>query len=693
MKRTLLIALACLCFVGMFGCSSNNPDGPKTLENYSGTDLAKLLLASERLNADLLKKEGDIFDEGAEVLRNLASTTSASYQASTSSAAQGQGTVTVDGNTFTFANFDENSNSYDYFENLSGNVIATCEVGADMIDFVKKNIRVVDQWVVSGSEQRFYLHVSENEEVLYEYNEGQINICRRMTNTAGLDVYDIYIGNDVAESRMTYIPELRIELSVRTYDGQNWTATYFTADHTKGYWEVSVIDDFVDHINVTLMAMKDDICYSAYYDPQTGNVSQVHVISADRKTDLLRFVDEENSSRVTLILNGFTGFENVTITAESSAISSVQNPDTVVVHVPGENGHTSITGVQSGIVNLNNGQKMTQGDLFAGNQVEISVALASYNSGLCRGEVELSVLGDTREARFANFRLFLTETGLTSRRNTEKMLGDIPRIYTELDAFVPYYRWNGNGISDVVGIRGGIAVEETRMGAMKALYEGVKDGPRVDINDANFELNIRFAPITEIDVEKSNAEGNVITVQNIALTITDKTLFVKDEPYKVNVALIQESGNELIHLEVENDDRVSYTGGNTFTVTARQITAKLPALPEHSYKLVAYISTDDGIRSSGYKAFMDLNVDPTTEIARTTDQKVDYETFRTLVCQEAYRFGVPAQSPIEYLEGESYKPMTGNETEIATGKYRLAYTVSVGEEEQTGYVYITYTAP
>ncbi|MBP3391943.1 MAG: hypothetical protein J6L76_04060 [Clostridia bacterium] len=690
MKRTLLILLACLCVLGTVGCHSGSTTD---ITNYSGTDLAKLLLASERLNADLLKKEGDIFDEGAEVLRNLAATTSASYKASTSSAAQGKGTVSVNGNTFTFANFEENSNSYDYFENLSENVISTCNVGADMIDFVKKNVRVVDKWVVSGEEQRFYLHVSENEEVLYEYSEGQINICRRMTNTSGLDVYDVYTVNDIAETRMTYIPDFRIELSIRTYDGQNWTATYFTADSSKGYWEVSVIDDFVDHINVTLMAMKDDICYSAYYNPQDGTVSQVHVISSDRKTDLLRFIDEEDSSRVTLILNGFTGFQNVTITADPDAISSVQNTDTVVVHVPGADGYTTITGVQSGIVHLNNGKTMTQGDLFAGDQVEVASVLANYNSGLCRGDVELSISGDTRAARFANFRLFLAETGLNSRRNTEKMLGDISRIYTELDAFVPYYRWNGNGVSDVAGIRAGIALEQARMAAMKALYEDVKDDPRVDINDANFELNIHFAPITEINVEKSGAEEDVITVQNIALTITDKTLFVKDEPYKVHLALIQESGNDLIHLEVENDDHVSYTGSRTFTVTADQITAKIPALPERSYKVVAYISTVDDIRASGYKSFMDLNVEPATEIVLTTDQKVDYEAFRTLVCQEAYSFGVPAQSAIECLKGETYQPMLGNETEIASGQYRLAYTVSEGGEDRTGYVYIAYTAP
>ena len=44
---------------------------PKEL---SGTEAAKLLLAKERLNANLLKREGNIFDQGVQVMNNLADT-------------------------------------------------------------------------------------------------------------------------------------------------------------------------------------------------------------------------------------------------------------------------------------------------------------------------------------------------------------------------------------------------------------------------------------------------------------------------------------------------------------------------------------------------------------------------------------------------------------------------------------------
>ena len=37
--------------------------------------------------------------------------------------------------------------------------------------------------------------------------------------------------------------------------------------------------------------------------------------------------------------------------------------------------------------------------------------------------------------------------------------------------------------------------------------------------------------------------------------------------------------------------------------------------------------------------------------------------------------------------------MAGDETEIATGVYRLAYTVANEDSDATHYVYVAYTAP
>ena len=689
MKRVLLIMFASLCLVTMFGCNLGSKGIPA---NYSGTDLAKLLLANERLDATLLHKEGDIFDDGAEILRNLAASTSASYQASTTSAAGGQGKVTIEGTTFTFSNFEENCNAYDYFENLTEGVVSTCNTGADMIDFVKKHIRVVDKWVSSGDD-KVYLHVAENEEVLYEYRGDQLNICRRWLNNEGQDVYDVYIRNDTAETRMTYIPGLLYEFSDFVDDGVNQHNTYFAANYSKGYWEVSVVGGVTDSFYVTCMALKEDICYSAHYDPQESFVTALQVISADRKADLIFFNAGEEFDDVSLHFGGFDGIQNVLITVPDDEVGTVNEGEISVVHVAGEHGYTAITGLKSGTVNLTNGKQLKENDTYVSGNVVVGRTLADYAYGLCKGTVDLRVYGESREERMQNIKLFLAEAGLTCRRNPDKMLSDVSQAYTELDAFVSYYRWNGHTIANVDGVRAGIQVECARFDAMANLYEAVKHDPVVDINDVNFQLNINFAPITEISVQADPVDGDVVRIQNIALTVSDMTLFVEDEPYMVNFALIEGTGGGLIHLEVENSHRTTYAKTKTFTVAAEQVPVKLPALKNSAYKLVAYISTVDGIRTSGYKEVMDLHGTSESQTALTTQAKVDYATFYTMVCEVAYQYGLPAQSPLEYLEGETYIPMAGDETEIATGVYRLAYTVANEDRDATHYVYVAYTAP
>ena len=55
------------------------PDG------MTGEDLAKILLANERLNSHLLDTDGDIFENGAETFRNLAAMTRESMKSTVKS--------------------------------------------------------------------------------------------------------------------------------------------------------------------------------------------------------------------------------------------------------------------------------------------------------------------------------------------------------------------------------------------------------------------------------------------------------------------------------------------------------------------------------------------------------------------------------------------------------------------------------
>ena len=56
----------------------------------------------------------------------------------------------------------------------------------------------------------------------------------------------------------------------------------------------------------------------------------------------------------------------------------------------------------------------------------------------------------------------------------------------------------------------------------------------------------------------------------------------------------------------------------------------------------------------------------------------------------AFEYGIPSDALIEAVntETDEVSALTGEETEVADGVYRMEYTAVNGEIERTGYVYI-----
>ena len=79
MKKILsIVLLAAMLLSTLVACNSGNSGNGETSGNgdvltslpdgMSGSDAARLLLAGERLNAQILKNEGNIFENGVEVM-------------------------------------------------------------------------------------------------------------------------------------------------------------------------------------------------------------------------------------------------------------------------------------------------------------------------------------------------------------------------------------------------------------------------------------------------------------------------------------------------------------------------------------------------------------------------------------------------------------------------------------------------
>ena len=356
------------------------------------------------------------------------------------------------------------------------------------------------------------------------------------------------------------------------------------------------------------------------------------------------------------------------------------------------------------MIHLENGKTITSSTTSADHKVRVNdIMVGSYAYGYAP-ELTLRIEGDTYSDCLQNLKSFLRQYGLTCRRDIDAVLAGVTRAAEEIQSICRYLAWNGVVVSNPDAIREAIAIEDTRCAEMRAYYEAIENLEVINGYDIRrMELDAHFAPITALSTAGITLRDLALTADTITLTVEDTTLFVTDEPYVVALALADRNGG-LIHLEQTSADAVTYDGASTFTVTTADIALTLPHLPAGTYTLVAYLSTADGIRSSAYTPIaariestdvrmqdvtmtaassaseLTLTYSPETDvrITLTADTSLDYASFAQMVYTAVFAFGIPSDAAIEMLSENGYAPMSTTETAVASGTYRVAYTLQNG---------------
>lgn len=711
---------------------NDDPNAPFTVpDGMTGADIAKLILAGQRLDPSKLMSEGNIFENGSQVFRKLAAKAQSNLAASTVTLSastsrtfsviplservdNGKGVVEIDGNFYRFSDFKENNNSYSAFENTTNGIVTMANAAADMIDDIKKNVRVVDKWVVMYGDVSYYLHVDENSELLGERSGDRISLCKRYKNEQGDDVYELYTEYNDSRydyyQRVTYIPGKRYEFSTRQEIGSELHEDSFVADNSKGYWETYTVSNMTTHYNVSCFVMKEDIAYDSFYDPVAQTVNYLKVMSADKKTDIMHIMGElgEDVLFIDIIFAGFDGVENIEIEAKPDEIirsedemQSIPSEDLSKYKLFANGDVYSIMNPEATVVNMTNGKQIRYGDTYFDGKLTVNAIRADASSATyLNGGISVRIESENYSEAFSLLNAFFREVGLVCRRDTSSTVSEIERAYRELEGFTAYYRWNGVNVSTKTGIDEAFRIERTRFGEMKAAYTEIASAPSVDFNDKELlALNVTFSPVTLDASVGIVAEGGTVTVESVTVTVTDTLLFVKNEPYAVAFALLPVNGGGLIHVGA-SENTATFTEGK-FTLSGG-ITFDIPHLSNGEYNLVAYVATADGIRSTDYVLLKGDSADGETvrygctEITATVSEgegliicvtenidvetalkvvaPVDYNTLKDAVNSEIYAYyGMPTDTLIERLDGENYVPMNGDETKVAEGKYRVRY--------------------
>ncbi|MBE5817226.1 MAG: hypothetical protein E7315_05905 [Clostridiales bacterium] len=659
-------------------------------KGMSGTNAAKIMLAKERLNSSVLKRKGSIFDSGVEDLNNLAYLAESNLKEMFSGSGQYIMPDSIDDSMQDVLSFDEISNSYGYFENRTTIIVQMANSGADLIDYVKKNIRILDTWIAKGDTE-YYLSVDSESETLYSRTDFQVDMCKRYTNENGKNVYEIWIDNEIATNRCLYIPGERYEM-IEFFKNDSDNLLVFAADHTKGYWQTFVASEYDSRFNVNLLAMPSALTCDILYNVDEKSVHSYQVISADRKTDIFS-IDyiKDSLSSVTIKLNGFEGVKSV-----------------------GSNGSINFT---NGI-SLNPSQEVNSNvtytttivsDTAYGTEAELMITVSSAETDPSRIiEDKLNIIKD-----------FVKYTGLQCKRDLNAIMKQMTQVISLGEQFKNHYLFNGYTVTSS-GLKSAFNVEKSKLNALSSKYGNIKSKEVIDYDRReNLDFLINFAPISATTFNDVNYANGSVTVGNISLTVTDTTLYVVDEPYIVNFALeVIGSGTtaSLIPVELNSTAAVTYQGADTFTVSTSDIFFLLPAVATGSFRLVAYISTSDGIKASDVVPVTFTNVTANTirtenltitisesngvlnvvseetqtiyhELAYSAD--MTYSAFADQLAKIAFVYGLPDES-IEILDEETgtYSAVPSNTTSILSGTYRIEYTYNEGNSAD--YVYVVY---
>ena len=750
MKKATSLFIVLIMIASIFiGCTSQAPsrdsgtdteNGGNVNENIFNLDkesVVRLLLAEERLNAALLKNKGNVFEEGVAVMNTLAAKTAAGirnisrYKAEAKTATPfrsseeqvifdneyGGGRVTFDGEKYLFSDYIEVSNSYHSFWLTAEHITSMAEDAAALIDNIKKNVRIVDKWVLIDGHTEYYLHVGENEEILYERTSYNYKICRRYINESGNNVYEFlsYDPESGYTERLTYIPGLHFETARGVLsNGDFEQSDYLICDNTKGYWETYWVGPYSTHVNASYMVMKDDICYDSFYDSNRQMINFLKIISADKTSDIFWYQGNETDYGVEFDVH-FSGFNNIKGVLVEEIETYDMGGDIGEIPVPANS--------ENMVLLLTNGKEIRVGDTFLDGKVEVVQIRTSMSYPDFTGSLAIRIEAPSVTEKLKIFKEFLREVGFTSRHDLNEVVSGVIRAFDELREITKYHVWNGLNQANEENVRKAIDIENEKTVEFMSLYDTVKDAPIIDFEDkVAVELNAYFAEVSVDDYGDTVYSGSDISIGSLTLSVSDTLLFVEDQAYTVNFALTSEAG--LVHLDKKTGSgTVSFAKGDSFSVTVESVTLDIPALVDGEYGLVAYIATDDGVRSSAYTAFEFDTVDTEAEriiektkiVAKKADDgglvltytimpdvytslyyegTVTYETLYTLIAGIACEHGIPAAAELEMLtdsENEIYTAMTGSETEITDGTYRLAYDMQNGEKTVAGFVYATLT--
>ncbi len=671
-----------------------------------GTEAAKLLLANERLDENVVKGKIDlgldkfIADASAENIESL-------------NKYYGRG----DGHTplYTWSDFPASNDTLDQFGSFVINIEhEAAEVAEDIVN-MKNNVGIVDKWVKVGRELQM-LRVYENSDVLIVkgiYDD--IHVYYRYTDSDAKNVYEmysfmIYDDGTTGEIRTVYIPGNRYEYHYINSDGFE---DYVIMENSRGYWMCTrygyFYDNGKDHAIFTPLVIKDGLCYATNISIESGTAG----IKKNGST-LVDIASGRELLGVGMIDNGSYGF-SLPLSSVKSGFQVVGSDEAVV------DGSIILSSTinyfrtdKGGYLNSDTDPK-NEDYSFLGGYVNYDYSKEIYKGAL---EFESTKSDLSFEESISGFSKYIDDLGITLYRGINEIADAFNHAFLLADNFGDSFEWNGynmNSIANVMAARNSL---KSDFRDARAEYDKVKDNETV-IFKQKLAANVDFADVSILNMDANSYNNGVITIGGISVQINDTVLFESGEKYtlKVALSLCDENGNPIsvntVPLVNSAEQAVSFNGG-AVELSAFGSFAVPKNLTQGDYALVIYGATaDEGIRvtdmvkvgsfSTYNEAFesaaMDIrvtNVQDTLHIRYTIKNSHDLAFTATkdsytvaelerIIITEVLKYGAPfSNAVIEYADGGAVE----DRASLGKGRYRMMCYLNTSDGLAQSYIYL-----
>ena len=624
MKKTLkkLIAIVlCLCLLSSMtvifsGCGFLFGGSAK------GTEGAKILLARERLDENLIGQKADVWSSlGFNLLSAPDSGITYSSLGSTNANTISRLSCDFTSDKVTWSEFGAYSDLKDSYTQFIDPIDNDAVEFAQTIATLKKDVGVTGKWVSVNAltGRKIMLVVTESSDIVIEIGDwGDVHVSIRYTDESGKNIYEMYSFmsyDDGTTGKIVNkcIPGERYEYMYQNSGGFN---DYFIADKSLGYWTMNRFDLRDYGVFFDIGVVKDGLAYRGMAtinnDGTTSVDDRYEFFLPNEERDAVSttkyshhgLLNSESSPMLITVhtSNILSGLDNIAVTGANnvSKVYSEEYGGSGIVHMVRSDNY--IAGAQ-----LSNGTYLAPltkiNDEIGFVEAEVSYS-PEYHGDCYVGKLIFEVAADSFTEGYAKLLDYLGSQGVSLYTNPQTVLELYNYAQLMSEDFGDYTTFNGYKLNSIDNTAAAISVLEERYDEVYAIYDEYKDADSISLG-TKISANETLTAITSKHMGSNSYANGVITSSGISLEIKDTSLLEEGMTYELRLGLALKLADgsiskvNVVPFEQSVSNPVEYTGKGSFGVsmTSEAYLTVPEYFSEGEYVVVAYIATaDEGIR-------------------------------------------------------------------------------------------------